>query len=379
MIRTIGRRLLGKKKRPVVRLDPVGRRRGVFSLSYIAWPFRDGWDSPKARGHTNAFECVAIAEAFRSCGLAVEVVDHDDADYVPPADCIVAMDIHSNLERWDPFLPAGCIRLLHATGPHWLGWNHGELARLVAVRDRKGIALAPRRQVSPSRGVEVASRVTVLGNQYTIDSFGFAGKPVTRVPISSAYRFEWPSGRNLEDARRRFLWVGSYGMVHKGLDLALDAFAGMPDLELTVCGRPEKERDFFRLYEKELRHTPNIRFHGWIDMGAPDFLEIARTHSAIVYPSSAEGGAGSVIHAMHAGMAPIVTTEASIDCGSFGSPIAAGDVASVQAAVRRYAELPAPEVEARARGAYEHVRAHHTQELFRENINALARQIVGSL
>jgi glycosyltransferase involved in cell wall biosynthesis len=144
-------------------------------------------------------------------------------------------------------------------------------------------------------------------------------------------------------------------MVHKGLDLALDAFIGMPDLELTVCGRPEKEADFFRLYQRHLKQTPNIKLHGWLDMASPDFVEIARTHAAVIYPSSAEGGAGSVIHCMHAGMLP------------------------VQKACRAVAEMSSSEVERRARGAYKHVRREHTREKFQENYRKFATKITGNL
>ncbi len=362
-------------KLTVIRHEPAGKARGCVAISYITWPFVDGFDSPKARGHTNAYEVIVMAEAFRDLGFRVEIIDWNNTAYVPPADCRIAIDIHGNLEGWEGGLPAGCKRVLHATGPHWLFWNHAELSRLQAVSGRKGIALRPRRHVGPSRGVEVADEVVVLGNEFTRQSFLFGGKPVTRIPISSAYEFSWPTVRDFEKARKRFLWVGSYGMVHKGLDLALDAFAGMPDLELTVCGRPEKEEDFYHLYEKLLLKTPNIRLHGWLDMATPDFAEIARTHAAVIYPSSAEGGAGSVIHCMHAGMLPVCTTEASIDLGDFGFHVESGTVEAVQKACRAVAVMPASEVEARARAAYEHVRAVHTRKRFRENYKKFAERM----
>jgi glycosyltransferase involved in cell wall biosynthesis len=289
----------------------------------------------------------------------------------------VVVDIHGNLERWD--LPQGCKKVLHATGPHWLFWNHAELSRLIGVRERHGIALRPQRHVKPSNAIEMADEVVVLGNDFTRGTFLFGGKPVTRVPISSAYEFAWPKGRDFEKAKKKFLWVGSYGMVHKGLDLALDAFIGMPDLELTVCGRPEKEADFFRLYERHLKQTPNIKLHGWLDMALPDFLKIARTHAAVIYPSSAEGGAGSVIHCMHAGMLPVCTTEASIDLGDFGVHVESGTVEAVQKACREVAAMSSGEVEMRARGAYEHVRREHTREKFRENYRKFAEKITAEL
>ena len=364
---------LFSEKKKVVRLEPVGASRGCVVVSYITWPLVEGVDSPKMRGHTNAWEVTVMAQAFLDLGFRVEVCHYHDDKYIPPKDCKVVVDIHGNLERWQ--LPAGCKKIQHATGPHWLFWNHAELSRLISVRERHGVALRPQRQVKPSRGVEVADEVVVLGNEFTRETFLFGGKPVTRIPISSAYEFEWPGGRDFEKAKKKFLWVGSYGMVHKGLDLVLDAFAGMPELELTVCGRPEKEADFYRLYEKYLRHTSNIRLHGWLDMASPDFLEIARTHAAVIYPSSAEGGAGSVIHCMHAGMMPICTTEASIDLGDFGVNVETASVESVQKACRAVASMSTGEVENRARGAYEHARREHTRDKFQENYRKFAARM----
>lgn len=369
--------LVFPEKKKVVRLEPNGDSRGCVVVSYITWPFVEGVDSPKMRGHTNAWEVTVMAEAFLDLGFRVEVCAYDDEAYSPPPDCRVAIDIHGNLESWQ--LPAGCKKILHATGPHWLFWNHAELSRLITVRERHGVALRPQRQVKPSRGVEVVDEVVVLGNEFTRGTFLFGGKPVVRIPISSAYEFEWPGGRDFERAKKKFLWVGSYGMVHKGLDLALDAFAGMPELELTVCGRPEKEADFYRLYEKQLRDTPNIRLHGWLDMASPDFTEIAGTHAAVIYPSSAEGGAGSVIHCMHSGMLPVCTTEASIDLGDFGVHVGEGTVEAVQKACREVAAMPSGEVEARARGAWEHARREHTRGKFRENYRQFAARIAGGI
>jgi len=126
-----------EKRLPEVRLLPEGPSRGTVVLSYIFWPFKEGWDSPKARGHTNAFEVVTIAETYRKLGYAVEVVEYHNQTYIPPTDCSLVVDILGQFERWNPYLPQGCKRVLHATGAHWIVANQAELARLAAIRDRK--------------------------------------------------------------------------------------------------------------------------------------------------------------------------------------------------------------------------------------------------
>ena len=363
------------KDKAVVRLRPGkgAPSRGCVVISYLTWPFSRNIAPGKMRGHTNAGEVLSMAKVFTELGCRVEICDWDNKKYTPPKDAIVAIDIHSNLEKW--MLPEGCLRVLHATGAHWSFQNKAEERRVEGLKRRRGLALRPVRKSNPSRAAECADHIVVLGNEFTEETFRFAGKPITRIPISSAYEFPFPEDRVHEEARRRFLWIGSYGMVHKGLDLVLEAFAGMPDLELTVCGRPEKEEDFYRLYEKELRRSPNIRFHGWLDMSSPEFAEIARTHASVVYPSCSEGGGGSVIHCMHAGMIPVCTRESSVDLNDFGVLIADGTVASVQKAALKVALMSPSEVERRARSSWEHVRAVHTRNHFERNYRAFAKSL----
>ena len=346
-----------------IRLEPLGVRTGrKLALSYLREPFL-GADGSRARGHTNWQECRAMADVWREAGWSVDVVDRRDRRFFP-RDAHAVVDLGVNLGRWAPDLPADCCKILPATGAHWLTQNEAEKNRLAELAKRRGLSLVPRRQNLPSRGIESCDLATVLGNNFTIESFRFAGKPLERIPISSAYEFPWAADRDFESARRRFLWMGSYGMVHKGLDLVLEAFAGMPDLQLTVCGRPEKEEDFWRAYRRELTSLPNIKFAGWLDLASPEFETIRCTHAAMVYPSCSEGGGGAVIHSMHAGLIPVVTREASVDTLDFGENIPASSVEEVSAALRRVSECVPAELEQRARAAWKHARTLHTLPAF---------------
>lgn len=316
-----------------------------------------------------------MAEAWRQTGFSVEVVDRKDRDYVPPRDAFAVTDLGVNLGRWAQTLPASCRKILHATGAHWRVQNASEQRRMLNLEQRRGLVLKLRRQNIENRGAEAADDIVVLGNDFTVDSFGFAGKILHRVPISSAFEFAWTGDRDFESARRRFLWMGSYGMVHKGLDLVLEAFAAMPDLKLTVCGRPEKEEDFFEAYRRELTALPNVHFEGWVDPASHKFEMLRRTHAAIVYPSCSEGGGGAVIHAMHAGLLPVVTPEASVDIGDFGEVIAGDSVEDVAAAVRAVAALSEEAVELRCRAAWDHVRKSHTLPKFNSNYRRFAAAV----
>jgi glycosyltransferase involved in cell wall biosynthesis len=154
-------------------------------------------------------------------------------------------------------------------------------------------------------------------------------------------------------------------MVHKGLDLVLEAFAGMPELELVVAGPVEREREFERAFATELYRTPNIRSLGWLDVAGPGFLELARGTLGLVYPSCSEGQNGGTVTCMHAGLIPLVTRETGVDVTSeYGVLLGEPTVEGIRAAVRALAGRPAAELAAMARAAWRYARAHHTRERF---------------
>lgn len=377
---SILKRLKGsaREARPIV-LSAKGECRGCVAISYITWPFREGLDSPLARGHTNGFEVLAMAQSWQNLGFRVEIVDWKNRQYQPPDDCLVAIDIDRNLERWSPLLSSCCMKIFHATGPTWIDVNRAELGRLQSIRERKGVTLQQRRYVQPFRAAEVADEIVVLGNAYTVSTFGPERKNVTRIPISSAYEFDWPGTREWASAKKKFLWISSYGMVWKGLDLVLDAFAGMPELQLTVCGRPEKEDDFFSLYRRELLETPNISLRGWMDMASADFADLRRSHGSVVHVPSSEGGAGNVIHCMHTGLLPVCNYESSIDLADFGVFVEQPSVEAVRLACRTVAAMTDEEIDRRARAAYDHVRKFHTRDEFQKNYQSYAAGIAARL
>jgi glycosyltransferase involved in cell wall biosynthesis len=165
--------------------------------------------------------------------------------------------------------------------------------------------------------------------------------------------------------RRRFLWFGSGGMVHKGLDLVLEAFTGLPDFHLTVAGPVEREREFESAFSRELYRTPNVATIGWVDVGSPEFLALARSLLGLVYPSCSEGQNGGTVTCLHAALVPVVTREVGVDVASdFGVVLTEASVEAIRRAVVELAARPEDELRAMARRAWEFARAHHTRERF---------------
>ena len=160
------------------------------------------------------------------------------------------------------------------------------------------------------------------------------------------------------------MWLGSGGLVHKGLDLVLEAFAGMPEFHLTVCGPVSKEEDFERAYSRELYSLPNIKTVGWVNLASPQFIDIMRTCVGLVYPSCSEGCSGSALVALAGGSIPILSYESSVDVHDFGMILPSSSVSDIRETVTALASLPATELQIMARKGWEHARENHSRDCF---------------
>lgn len=350
--------------RQVVRLPAQGEKRGSLLFSYIVDPFLLGDPTKIPYSHTHFWESWTVARIWSELGFEVDCVSWTNQDFVPRQGYDVMIDVRTNLERWAPLLP-GALKVLHADTAHHSFHNPAQQRRLEDLARRRGSAVIQHKRLPENRAIEVADAAVVLGNRFTQGSYAFAGKPVLHVPVSVPFTYPPSEAKDFAAVRRRFLWFGSGGLVHKGLDLVLEAFAGMPDHELWVCGPVRRERDFERCYFRELYRTPNIRTLGWVDVAPSSFMALAGSCLGLVYPSCSEGGGSSVYTCMHAGLLPVVNFEASVDIDAgFGVLLPRVDPGTIRAAVRELSARPAGELAAMAEAAREQARRTSSKEIF---------------
>jgi glycosyltransferase involved in cell wall biosynthesis len=336
--------------------------RGDVLLSYIPYAFLRPENSQES--HTNYWECREMARIFLDLGYNVDVIDWKNDSFLPKKKYSYFIDIHSNMERLSPFLPKDCIKIFHATGAHWLFQNHAEYSRLLQLQKRRHATLMPRRVMPPSLAMENADVVVMLGNEFTEKTYNYSGKKIHHIPLSATHTFPFSEEKNIESAKKNFVWFGGAGMVHKGLDLVLEAFAEMPEYQLSVCGPIRSEKDFEKEYWKELYETKNITAFGKIDAGGDVFRKIAESSVALIYPSCSEGGGGSVIHCMHAGLIPIISFESSVNVGQFGILLKENTVEEIQRTVRLIAVETSEKIKVHSKQAWEYARANHSREEF---------------
>jgi glycosyltransferase involved in cell wall biosynthesis len=348
--------------------------RGQALISYVLSPFMLPPDQPVPNHHTQFWEARAIADAFLAEGYSVDVISYTNQGFTPRKQYDFAVDVRWNLERLAPVLGPGCIKIMHIDIAHVLFHNEAEARRLLELQRRRGVTLMPRRHERPNFCIESADCATMLGNEFTYSTYQYAKKPIFRVPITAPVLAPSQRERNYDECRSTFLWLGTYGLVHKGLDLVLEAFAAMPEHKLLICG-PTNEDDFVQEYRRELYETPNIETIGWIDIGSRRFREIAERCVALIFPSCSEGQSGSTVTSMHAGLIPIVSRESGVDVSDFGIVLETCAIEEIKSAVSHVANLPAEQLRGMANRAQAYAQKNHT----RDNFTRTYREIVRNL
>jgi glycosyltransferase involved in cell wall biosynthesis len=351
----------------VVSLESKNAVRGNMLLSYLNEPFLISGEESLPNYHTNYWECRQIANTFLDLGYNIDVINSYNEIFVPRKKYDIFFGHRNQYERIAKMLGEDCLKIAHLDTAHWLFNNYATYKRSFELQQRKGvtISLSSQRIIECNYAIECADFATVLGNEFTINTYRFANKPIYRIPISVCSMYPWPEIKNYDSCRNNYLWFGSSAMVHKGLDLVLDAFINMPEYKLTICGPVENENYFVKAYYKELYQSQNINTIGWIDTSSNEFLNILNNCVGLIYPSCSEGQSGSVITCMHGGLIPIVSYESGVDVeDSYGIILKNSSIEEIRSSIRKISNLPSDQLQCMARKSWEFARNHHTRDKF---------------
>jgi hypothetical protein len=214
-------------------------------IAYVIDPFLESTAGAIATGHTHHLESVLMVRTWLERGFAVDVIDFQNSEFQPkcPYQFFVSARVH--LAQIAGRLNAGCIKIAHLDTSHFAVNNSRAWQRLVELQLRRGISLpASIRLIEPNSAIEAADVGVVLGNETTMATYEYAGKPLHSLVVPAAIDPPWTDRQPLSN-RGSFVWLGSGGLVHKGLDLVLEAFAHCRICACTCVGRSMGNRSFW--------------------------------------------------------------------------------------------------------------------------------------
>jgi hypothetical protein len=278
-----------------------GQKRAI--LCYLTISFFNNWDSTVI-GRTQPFEIMKILKIISGFGYSVDVIGYND---------VKALDILRN-RKYDLIFGFGeaffQITNLYpqATSILYMTENTPEFSykqekdRIDYFYKRHGRKIRLSRSGKFYKNYHLEKRYSHV---ITMGETEFLKKaycnPMFIFPTglrNASYTF---TEKDHKQSRRNYLWLGSTGAVHKGLDILLDIFYRRDDIILHICGLQKEEKMILRLQKRE-----NIIEYGHVNINSETYLDLVNKCSYIILPSCSEGFSTSVTTGMLHGLIPVV-------------------------------------------------------------------------
>ena len=340
-------------------------------ISYTIFPFIS-----KKITHTNFQESHIIAKVFHELGYCVDIVHYTNQRSIDYSkyDLIFGFgEPFENSYRAENKLK----RIYYATGAHVCHQNHAEIKRVKEVNQKYGSNILPKRIVpwNWSMSTCMSDSMIVIGNEWTKSTYKrYCNIPVYTINATALInnKTEYII-RDIEITKKNYLWFGSSGLVHKGLDICLEYFSRRNDLSLHVCGPIEK--DFFDVFSDMINHK-NIYFHGHVDVQSDKFVEIAGQCLFTIMPTCSEGQSTSLLTAMGGGLIPISSHYSGFDVDKFGFLIKSLNIKDMEQTIAKVSAESNENLASLSKNSQQYIFGNHQIDNFEMNLKQLLEKII---
>lgn len=336
-------------------------------LMYVTLPFiSDNNDS----FHQAYWQQRKLAKAISIRGYNVDVIDYNNSSIKLRNNYDLVIDLIPGVNPvFRKNMNPGCKTIAYLTGSNATFQNAAEKRRIEDLYRRRGVRVKPRRQ-SPylTKAIENYSACFMIGNEYnwrTYDEFNL-GEPyfIKNTGFDTPYRFN-------EDKKdkKSFLYFGSSGQVHKGLDLLLEIFSEKDfPCELYVCGAFKDEQDFEEVYRRELYECKNIHAVGFVDINSKLFEETVARCVFSILPSCSEANAGAILTTMSAGLISICSFESGFEDDEV-IHLDNCRVETIRKTVLEYSSKDIEWIKKESKRQYDIIQERYSKECFLKSVN----------
>ena len=350
-------------------------------LCYLPEAFGDG-KLPKY--HSNLTECHTVAKVFDALGYSVDCVSRTkrNIDYSPYE---VVFGINGNA-FWDSFTASNKpLKIFYSVGAHTFYSYRTTAARNLDFFRRHGKWLLDSNRYTPGDGRNYyealfADGLICLGDSFVKEKFISDEIRNEHCRTLSAFYFpvvEQPGKKDFNNCRNTILWFGSSGMLHKGLDIAIDFVLENPQYTLHICGGSTREQCFWHHYKPMIEGYENIHLDGFVDIESQRFKELLDECGILLNPSVSEGGAVSVLNVLGNGaLLPVYSKGTGLDISDVGIEVDEVTYENFRNALLTVAELPTETISQKAWAAHRLVKNKYTLDNYRETMYNHIKEII---
>ena len=340
-------------------------------ISYTIFPFVS-----KSGSHSNFQESFIIAKIFNDLGYCVDIVHYTNQRQLDYSKYDLIFGFGEPFEN--SFQSAKkIIRIYYATGAHVCHQNHAEIKRVIEVNQKQGSNLLPKRLVpwNWSMSTCMSDAIIVIGNEWTKSTYEkFSTIPVYKINATALINKKTASiKREIECSKKNFLWFGSSGLVHKGLDLCLEYFTKRNDLSLHICG--PKEKDFFEVFSNKI-NMENIHFHGIVDVQGDKFVNIVSNCLFTIMPTCSEGQSTALLTVMGAGLIPISNIYSGVDVDKYGFLIESLNIEDIGRIIDKALLQTNETLVSLSANSQQYIFENHQIDNFEKNLRMILKKII---
>ena len=357
-----------------INYNPLCKQKRAL-ISYITYPFNHSYE--ERIGHTSNIEIAVIVKTFIDMDCVVDVIHCENNTDINKIAAKKYDYIFGFGKPWAVAAeknPHSCkVMYLTECAPMFSAEQEQLRLDYYAQRHRKRLPLVRSNKHFLDEHIKKANIGAFFGNMYTAETY-IHQFPLMKLNLLS------PSGfRNIKmnicpppgDACS-FLWFGSWGAIHKGLDILLDVFRDIPEAKLYIAGLRDGEKWILNDYKR----CDNIINLGFLDVQSIEFLKLTEKIPYCILPSASEGMSTSVLTCMRHGMIPVITPACGIDVADYGYLIEDYHIEAVTQKVQELMQVPKTERQRRRQAAYDDANEKYSLEAFSCGMQEFIKSLV---
>lgn len=260
--------------------------------------------------HTNIQESLQIVKYFINNNYCIDVIDCMEKEYKKLIkknyyNCVIGL---GDAFKYACEVNRNCKHIMYLTesSPRFSYKQEVERVKYYNQRYRKRIKITRSNMFYKDSHFKDINNLILIGNEHTKSTYDYLGKNIFTIDATGLKNKSFKNERNINESKLNFLWFGSYGAIHKGLDILVDIFNNNPDINLFIAGLRKEEEKYIKLGAK------NIHNIGFVNVNSEKFNELMNKCSFVILPSCSEGMATSVLTCMNHGLIPLITKECGI-------------------------------------------------------------------
>ncbi len=209
------------------------------------------------------------------------------------------------------------------------------------------------------------------GNSFTSQAYDNKLKTIYLLKCAGLINTDYKRcNRKYASSKKNFIWFGSKGAIHKGLDLCVDVFTNLPNHKLYICGLKKIDKQYINT------NPSNIIDMGFIDVQSSQFLKLVNKCSFVIFPSCSEGMPTSVLTCMNHGLIPLITRETGIDLKDFGKYIEDFKINKIKQVVLQVSEWNDNKIKNQHQKVYNYSKENFNIKSYTQNINTILTKIL---